>query len=117
MSVPMRKNRVAPPPAECPLTACMRVIGGAWKPHIIWYLRDTPRRFSELKRDVDGISAKVLSARLVELERMGVISRRVMPTSPPTVEYALTDLGRELQPLIAAIVDVGHRLKLRNRRT
>jgi hypothetical protein len=51
MSVPMRKNRVAPPPAACPLTACMRVIGGAWKPHIIWYLRDTPRRFSELKRD------------------------------------------------------------------
>lgn len=117
MSVPMRKNRVAPPPAECPLTECMRVIGGAWKPHIIWYLRDAPRRFSELRRDAKGISAKVLSARLVELERMGVISRHVMPTSPPTVEYALTDLGRELQPLIAAIVDVGHRLKLRNRRT
>jgi DNA-binding HxlR family transcriptional regulator len=53
----------------------------------------------------------------VELERMGVISRHVMPTSPPTVEYALTEFGRELQPLIAAIVDVGHRLKLRNRRT
>jgi len=113
----MRKNRVPPPPAECPLTACMRVIGGAWKPHVIWYLRDGPRRFSELRRDANGISAKVLSARLVELERMGVISRHVMPTSPPTVEYALTDLGRELQPLIAAIVDVGHRLKLRNRRT
>jgi len=76
-----------------------------------------PRRFSELRRDINGISAKVLSSRLVELERMGVISRRVMPTSPPTVEYALTDVGRELQPLIAAIVDVGHRLKLRNRRT
>jgi DNA-binding HxlR family transcriptional regulator len=117
MSVPMRKNRVAPPPAECPLTECMSVIGGAWKPHIIWYLRDNPRRFSELKRDAKGISAKVLSSRLVELERMGVISRRIMPTSPPTVEYALTELGRELQPLIAAIVDVGHRLKLRNRRT
>ena len=73
MSVPMRKNKVAPPPAACPLTACMRVIGGAWKPHIIWYLRDTPRRFSELKRDVNGISAKVLSARLVELERAGVL--------------------------------------------
>jgi DNA-binding HxlR family transcriptional regulator len=116
MSVPMRKNRVVPPPAECPLTACMRVIGGAWTPHIIWYLRDTPRRFSELKRDANGISAKVLSARLVELEHAGVVSRHVMRTSPPTVEYTLTELGRELQPLIAAIVDVGHRLKQRNRR-
>ncbi len=114
MPVPMRKNRVAPPPTECPLTECMRVIGGAWKPHIIWNLRDAPRRFSELRRDVHGISAKMLSARLVELERMGVISRHAMPTSPPTVEYSLTELGRELQPLIAAIVDVGHRLKMRN---
>lgn len=113
MPVPMRKNRVVPPPAECPLTECMRVIGGAWKPHIIWYLRETPRRFSELRRDVQGISAKVLSARLVELEQMGVISRHAMPTSPPTVEYALTELGRELQPLIAAIVEVGHKLKQR----
>lgn len=115
MSVPLRRNRVAPPPAECPLTECMRVIGGAWKPHIIWYLRETPRRFSELKRDAKGVSAKVLSAALVELEQVGVVARQPMPTSPPTVEYALTDLGRELQPLIAAIVDVGHRLKQRNR--
>lgn len=114
MSVPIRKNRVAPPPAACPLTECMRVIGGAWKPHIIWYLRDTPRRFSELKRDAKGVSAKVLTTALVELEQIGVVSRHLMPTSPPTVEYELTELGRELQPLIAAIVDVGHRLKQRN---
>ncbi|MEP6833286.1 MAG: helix-turn-helix domain-containing protein [Gemmatimonas sp.] len=92
----------------------MRVIGGAWKPHIIWYLRDTPRRFSELKRDAKGVSAKVLTTALVELEQIGVVSRHLMPTSPPTVEYELTELGRELQPLIAAIVDVGHRLKQRN---
>ena len=54
MSVPMRKNRVARPPDECPLTECMSVIGGAWKPHVIWYLRDNPRRFSELRRDAKG---------------------------------------------------------------
>jgi len=109
--VPVRKNRAVPPPPECPLTECMRLINGAWTPHVIWYLREAPRRFSELKGDIHGVSAKVLSARLKALEEAGVISRRVMKTSPPTVEYALTELGRELQPAIAAIVDVGHRLK------
>jgi DNA-binding HxlR family transcriptional regulator len=57
------------------------------------------------------VSAKVLSARLRELEGKGVITRRVMPTSPPSVEYSLTDLGRELIPAINAIVGVGLKLK------
>ena len=99
------------PPAGVARIDAAAVTRTMWLPLVT----DTPRRFSELKRDVNGISAKVLSTRLAEMERLGVISRQVMPTSPPTVEYALTDLGRELQPLIAAIVDVGHRLKLRNR--
>lgn len=109
--VPVRRNKVAPPPEVCPLGECMRLISGAWTPHVIWYLREAPRRFNELRGDVKGVSAKVLSTRLRELERAGVVARKVMKTSPPTVEYSLTDLGRELQPAIAAIVDVGHRLK------
>jgi DNA-binding HxlR family transcriptional regulator len=70
-----------------------------------------PRRFSELRIDIPGISARVLSARLRELVAKGVVTRSVLPTSPPSVEYALTDLGRELVPAIAAIVKVGHRLR------
>jgi DNA-binding HxlR family transcriptional regulator len=107
--VPRRKNRVVPP--TCPLITCMRVLGGAWTPNVLWYLRDAPRRFSELKTDLQGVSAKTLSARLRKLEHDGVIHREVKPTSPPTVEYRLTSLGNRLIPAIEAIVDVGQELK------
>ena len=109
MALRMRKTRVTPP--ECPLTECMSLIGGAWTPNVIWYLSANDRRFSELRRDIPAVSAKVLSARLRELESKGVITRSVMPTSPPSVEYSLTDLGRELVPAISAIMKVGVRLK------
>lgn len=109
MSLKMRKTKV-PPPA-CPLTECMSLLGGAWTPNVVWYLSDGPRRFSELRRDIPAVSAKVLSARLQELEGKGVIARRVMPTSPPSVEYSLTELGQELIPAINAIVGVGLKLK------
>jgi len=111
--VKVRKSKVAPPceGQNCPLSECMGLISGAWAPHIIWYLREGPRRFSELKGDIRGVSPKVLSARLRQLASDGVVSRRVMKTSPPTVEYALTELGAELQPAIAAIVSVSERLK------
>ena len=108
-----RPSRVEPPPSECPLTECLSLLGGAWTPNVIWYLRAGPRRFNELRGDIVGISAKVLSTRLQKLAAVGVVERRVMPTSPPTVEYELTDLGRELLPAVDAIVSVGHRLKQR----
>ena len=108
-----RPSRVAPPPGECPLTECMSVIGGAWTPNIIWYLGAGPRRFNELRGDVGDVSAKVLAARLRRLGADGVVERRVMPTAPPSVEYELTDLGRELLPAVEAIVHVGRRLKER----
>jgi len=95
----------------CPLTACMALLGGAWTPNILWYLSGGPCRFGELRVDIPAISAKVLSARLRDLEKKGVLTRTVMPTSPPSVEYALTPLGAELIPPIRAIVAVGHKLK------
>jgi len=90
------------------------VVTGAWAANVIWSLRAGPRRFNELRTDIPPISAKVLSTRLTELEQRGVLSRNVQPTSPPSVEYALTDLGGELVPALQAIVDVGHRLKMRD---
>jgi DNA-binding HxlR family transcriptional regulator len=108
-----RPSRVAPPPGECPLTECMALLGGAWTPNIVWYLREGPRRFNELRGDVAGVSAKVLSSRLQRLQRDGIVTRTVMDTTPPTVEYELTGLGRELLPAVDAIVQVGHRLKQR----
>ncbi len=112
--VKLRRSRVEPPPEVCPLGECMSLISGAWSPHVIWYLRDGPRRFGELRADIKGVSAKVLTARLRQLERDGVVIRREVASSPPTVEYSLSELGAELRPAIAAIVDVGHRLKRRN---
>ena len=106
-----RKNKVTPPPEECPLSQCLSIIGGTWTPNIIWYLSAHPRRFSELQSDLVKISPKVLTERLKRLEKDGVVIREVKPTSPPTVEYSLSELGRELIPAITAIVDVGHRLK------
>lgn len=111
MALKMRKNKVKALPPQCPLTECLSVLGGAWAPNVIWFLSEGPRRFSELRADIPPVSAKVLTARLRELEAAGVVTRTVMPTSPPSVEYALTDLGRELVPAILALVDVGHRLK------
>lgn len=115
MAVKRRKNKAFPPPQGCPLTQCMRLLGGAWTPNIIWYLRSQPRRFSELMADIPGVSPKVFTARLKRLEKDGILVRQVMPTSPPSVEYSLTDLGRELTPAIDAIVQVGHKLKRRYR--
>lgn len=115
MSLKIRKNRSAPPPETCVLTECMSIIGGAWAPNVIWHLRAGPRRFSELRLDIPPISAKVLSQRLKELEDRGVLSRTVQPTTPPSVEYALTALGLELVPALGAIVAVGHKLKAERR--
>jgi DNA-binding HxlR family transcriptional regulator len=109
--LPRRRNHVPQPPESCPLSECLSIIGGAWTPNIIWYLSQQPRRFSELKGDIPGISAKVLSARLKKLEAEGVVRREVLSTSPPSVEYSLSALGQELKPAIEAIVAVGHRLK------
>jgi DNA-binding HxlR family transcriptional regulator len=108
-----RPSRVKEPPAACPLTECLSLLGGAWTPNVVWYLREGPRRFNELRGDIAGISAKVLSSRLRKLAAEGVVDRRVMPTSPPSVEYELTDLGHELLPAVDAIVSVGERLKQR----
>ncbi|GAB2185602.1 winged helix-turn-helix transcriptional regulator [Roseibium sp. LAB1] len=91
----------------------MQVISGAWAPNVIWSLRAGPRRFNELKADIPPVSGKVLSQRLSELEGRGVLLRHVRPTSPPSVEYELTDLGHQLIPALEAIVEVGHKLKMR----
>lgn len=115
MPLQMRKSRVRhdePGMAErCPIGMCMQLLGGAWTPNVIWYLSGDARRFSELQADMKPISAKMLSARLKELEAKGVVVRRVMATSPPSVEYALTELGRELVPAIDSIARVGYKLK------
>ncbi len=107
-----RANKSGPVPKGCPLEESLKLLAGAWTPKILWYLQSEARRFGDLKRDLGRISAKVLTTRLRELENRGVITRTVMHTSPPTVEYALTDLGKQLGPILKAIAEVGKELTL-----
>ncbi len=102
-----RPNKSGPAPVGCPLESSLKLLAGAWTPQILWYLQIEPRRFGDLKRDLGHISAKVLTTRLKELEKRGVLSREVQPTSPPTVEYALTELGHKLNPILKSIAEVG----------
>jgi DNA-binding HxlR family transcriptional regulator len=110
MGLKMRKSVAPPPPAGCPMQECMKLLGGAWTPEIIWHLSGGSRRFGELQKDIARISPKILTARLRRLKQKGVIERAAIATSPPSVEYSLSSLGRELIPVIDAIVKVGTRL-------
>ena len=111
MALKLRKSKAPPAPPACPMSVCMQLLGGAWTPNLIWMLSGGPRRFGELRRDIPKISPKMLSARLRALEEKGVVTREVLPTSPPSVEYALSDVGHELIPVINAIVKVGTKLR------
>jgi DNA-binding HxlR family transcriptional regulator len=112
-----RHSKMPPPPVGCPLEEVLRFLAGAWTPKILWYLRVEPRRFGDLRRDLGKISAKVLTTRLRELEERGIVTRTVMPTSPPTVEYALTAFGHRFQPVLDTIVEVGVELQKRSKKS
>ncbi|MGW7361829.1 winged helix-turn-helix transcriptional regulator [Streptomyces sp. NPDC054841] len=89
----------------CGLDAAVDVVGGKWKPMILWVLHDArARRFGELKRDMHGVSEKVLIQQLRELEADGIVHREVYREVPPRVEYSLTELGEALN---AALVPLG----------
>jgi DNA-binding HxlR family transcriptional regulator len=109
--VKRRKTRVSPPPSGCPLKECVRLLGGAWTADVIWYLGEGERCFSELRTDLKGVSAKMLTTRLRTLEREGIVERHRKPTSPPTIWYALTPVGHDLCVALANIVGVAQRLK------
>lgn len=89
----------------------MRNWGRAGTTDIIWHPSGGPRRSGELQKDFVRIMPKVLAARLRTLEAKAVIMRTVIETSPPSIEYSLSSLGRELVPVIYAIVEVGTRLR------
>ena len=111
MAMNPRPNPTPRPPPECPVLGCIELIRGAWAPNVVWFLASGPRRFGELRRDIAPVSAKVLAARLRVMESHGVIARRELDTSPPSVEYNLTDVGAQLVPVVHLLLDVGMKLK------
>ncbi|MGL5917273.1 MAG: winged helix-turn-helix transcriptional regulator, partial [Culicoidibacterales bacterium] len=84
----------------CSLELAMDLIGGKWKMMILWYLIGGTQRFSELKRSLPGITQKMLTQQLRELEATGIVTRTVYPVVPPKVEYTLTAEGEALIPLL-----------------
>jgi len=102
----MKQGPIAVPPAEA-LARTLAVIGGRWTVEIVDALLGGPHRFGQITATLGGIRPKMLIARLKELERQGFVTRTIYREIPPRVEYALTDAGRTLAPIIAAMVAWG----------
>ena len=92
---------------NCPVSATLHLIGGKYKSLILWHLMDRTIRFSELRKLVPEATPKMLTQQLRELEGDGLLSRTVYPVVPPKVEYALTDKGGSLRPILEAMFDWG----------
>lgn len=95
--------------AECPVCRTAEIISGKWTLLVIRDLSDSSQRFCELERSLEGISPRTLSLRLRALEEQGIVERRTYPEVPPRVEYALTDKGRALVPMIEDMRSYGRR--------
>ena len=91
----------------CGLNATLRIISGRWKPLVLFFLRNGPKRYGELKRLVDGVSDKVLIQQLKDLEANRVLARTDYKEVPPRVDYALTPLGRSLAQAIISLCTWG----------
>ena len=104
-------RRKQDPDYECPVEVTLDVIGGKWKGMVLYRLLDGAARFNELRRITRGITQRVLTTQLRELERDGVISRRVYPEVPPRVEYRLTEFGRSLAPLFTLLEQWGKKYR------
>ena len=96
---------------ECPVATTVQLIGSKWKLLILRNLLLRPWRFNELKKDLNGISQKVLTDSLRSMEEDGLITRTVYPEVPPRVEYALSDLGQTLKPILDSMVEWGNAYK------
>ncbi|ALC83777.1 MULTISPECIES: winged helix-turn-helix transcriptional regulator [Bacillus] len=105
----MRNRKAGYGPCEngCPVETTLDVIGGKWKGVILYHLMEGTKRFNEFKRLMPGITQRMLTLQLRELENDGVLSRKVYPEVPPKVEYSLTEFGWTLQPIIKHMYEWG----------
>ena len=95
----------------CPVATAVSLIGEKWKLLIIRNLKERPWRFNELQRDIEGISQKVLTDSLRQMIDDGLVYRHDYQEIPPKVEYGLTELGKEMLPIIDALADFGNYYK------
>ncbi len=101
----------------CPVATTVQLIGSKWKLLILRNLLARPWRFNELKKNLEGISQKVLTDSLRSLEEDGIVTRTVYPEVPLRVEYSLSELGDSMRPIIKAMEDwgIGYQEKVRRR--
>lgn len=90
-------------PYKCTVALALDIIGGKWKPLILWYLKDNVLRFGELQRTLKGVTQKMLTQQLRELESDGLVRRCIYTQVPPKVEYSLTDMGCTVVPILEMI--------------
>lgn len=106
--IPCARRRCRGKEYSCSMELSLAVIGGKWKPLILWHLRDgDTMRFSALRRSMPVITQKMLTQQLRELESDGLISRTVYAEVPPRVEYGLTEPGRDIIPILEALCRFG----------
>jgi DNA-binding HxlR family transcriptional regulator len=92
---------------QCPIETVIHVVGGKWKPTIMWHLLDSTMRFSELEKKIPNVTQKMLAQHLRELENQGIVTRTIYPSVPPKVEYSLSEYGRTLVPVLQSMCDWG----------
>ena len=95
------------PTTRCPVTHCLSVIGGKWKPVILYCVSNGVNRFGAMGHEAPGVTKQMLTQQLRELEADGLLDRKVFAEVPPRVEYSLTDRGRSILPVITAMRDWG----------
>ena len=106
---PNRKDMTMnPQPLACPLTTALEIIGGKWHLIVLYALAEQPRRFNELQRLTPGVSHKVLTQTVRDLEATGLVDREIGTGAVPCVRYSLTELGETVRPILAAMVRWGN---------
>ena len=95
---------------DCPYTTAMKVIGGKWKVVIIGHLMEGEKRSSALKRQIPGVTQKMFTQQLRELEADGIIHREIYKEIPPKVEYRLTDFGKSFSPVLNELLVLGQKI-------
>lgn len=96
---------------ECPVATTVELIGSKWKLLILKYLLNKTMRYNELKREIDGISQKVLTSTLKSMVEDGIVIRTSYPEVPPRVEYGLSEIGESMRPVIDVMADWGNTYK------
>ena len=110
-SVPRRSRQRKAGRTGCAVEATLSVIGGLWKPVLVFHLLNGKLRFNALCRAIPSATARMITLQLRELEADGIVKRSVFPVVPPKVEYELTELGRSLEPVLLNMRDWGSRLQ------